>query len=108
MNTTEEFEDIVNKSSFRTLPKQFTDRGNVLLAEKYTNWDEKYEKPHYQVLWAIERDGRMQVGRVLYIEPLDRRQGVYRHQTEEERINAAMTDAMQFMKDEGKRPMTVG
>lgn len=102
------FESLVNDSNFRTLPKQFTDKGNVLLAEKYSVWDKAFKKPHYQVLWAIERGEKMQVGRVLYIEPIETKKGIYRRQTEEERINAAMMDAMQFMADEGDRPMVVG
>jgi hypothetical protein len=99
---TQDFQELVEQSKLKPLPKQFTDSGNVLVAEGFFTRHPEYESPHWKVLWAIERGEEVHIGKPLYIEPHGTANGVYRKWTRQERINAAVGDALQFMKDEGK------
>lgn len=65
--TLEEWERVVRQSKFTLLPKRFTPRGNILLAERYFNFHPEYPKPHWQVVWSIERDGP-QIGQKLFFD----------------------------------------
>ena len=56
----QKFQRIVEKSRYVLLPKVQTPHGNVLLAErKFPLFGQHPEHftPHYQILWAVERDG---------------------------------------------------
>ncbi len=105
---TQDFQQLIEDSKLRALPKQHTDRGNVLLAEGFFKSHPEYPKPHWKVLWAIERSENVPLAKPLYIEPHGAFNGVYRKWTQQERINSAMDDAMQFMTDEGKQQVYFG
>lgn len=87
-----EFEDICRKSGYVPIPKRFTPKGNVLLAEK-TRFDSKiHSSPWVETLWAVERDDchwanlvRNDFAAVV--------NGVARSITKEDRIKDAMEQA---------------
>jgi len=85
----QKFERMTLAEQFKPLKRVHTRHGDVLLAERYRNLDPKMMEPHWQVVWAIDRDG-LDMGRILYC-----RFG----SLQKDRIAAAVQDAETFMKD---------
>lgn len=91
-----QFESICRESGYRVLPKRFTPRGNVLLAEK-TIFDPKiHPHPWIETLWSAER-GDCQVAQIVRNDFAANRNGVIRTITEEDRIADAMEAAEEFL-----------
>ena len=97
---TQEYEELIEMSRLKPLRKQFTDNGNVLIAEGFFSWEKEFTSPHWKMVWAIERGEEVQIGKPIYIESHGEANGIYRKWTRQERVNAAVQDAMQFMADE--------
>lgn len=86
------FESVCRKSGFTPLQKRVTPSGCILLAERNMplyGFDRKCPEPHHAVLWGIERDG-CDMGRIVYCKRLTMR---------EERIQLAVDDALEWIKD---------
>lgn len=83
------FEKIVTASKFRPLQRVPTPHGAILLAESFRCLDINHMEPHWQMLWAIDRDG-MDIARKIYCVP---------NSTREQRVAATIADAVRFISD---------
>lgn len=54
----EQFEDLCRQSKFRPIKRIRTKHGNILIAETCSrpDFDGDIDGPHWQTLWAVERD----------------------------------------------------
>lgn len=84
------FEDICTRAKFTPREKVHTPEGAILVGERYSKASDNYPLGHYEVLWAIERDG-CDIGQMLEIP--------FGNTTPESRERAAVKAAQQFIKD---------
>lgn len=85
----ERFERIVTQSRFKPLRRIPTPHGAILIAESFRRLDIEYMEPHWQMIWAIDRDG-MDIARKIFC---------HADSTRQDRVAATMKDAMQFIAD---------
>ncbi len=96
------FERICSKSGFQPLDKIWTPDGAILLAERYFNTHPDASAvgmngPHWQTLWAIERDGA-DVGQKIFM-PFGAVLPSGRKVERKDRIENAVLAAHQWIKD---------
>jgi hypothetical protein len=84
------FKRLCDKAGVSEVARKDTPEGTILVGERYRNIADEYAKPCWEVLWFVRRD-KADVGRRLYFD--------FGSSSRPERVNAAIADAMQFMKD---------
>lgn len=89
------FERICHKNGFATLHPINTRHGRVLIAERYFNYHVEFPAPHWQTIWAFDRD-KLDVAQKLFFH--------FGTSTQRQRRHAAVTAATEFIKDN----LTVG
>ena len=85
---------IAERSGFQLLPKIFTPRGNILLAERRFAFHQRalpeITGPHWQMLWGLERDGKFMAAQPLFF---------HTDTTHEGRVRAAVKEAESYMRE---------
>lgn len=88
----QKFQRICEKSRFRILRKRPTKHGDILLAERcfplFAAHKDHFD-PHWQILWAVERNGA-DVGQIVYCKIMS---------TQENRVKLAVQTAKQWIED---------
>lgn len=102
---TEKFERICRNSGFTPLPAEQTPSGKILIAERFlleaVQGGMVVPFPHWEMLWAMERDG-VREGRTIRIEAYESsRNGVVypvpRQSSREARVAEVLADAAEWI-----------
>ena len=92
--TPAEWEAANSKSGFALLEPRSTRHGRILIAERYyPTGHPEFHGPHWQMQWMIDRDGPDTGRRLFFASPS------LADPTRLARVNAALKDAKQFIKD---------
>ena len=86
----DKFERVAKNSGFTPIARRPAIHGDVLLAQKYANLDKDFDKPHWQMVWALDREN-VDAFQVLFFE--------FGGFTEKQRIAACLAAADEFVKD---------
>lgn len=95
--TPQQFETLCRRSRFKPIAKYTTAHGTILIAEGYRHFNPEFPKPHWAMLWAIERAG-MDMAQRLYFEfgQVHPELGII---TRQKRIEATRQVAEQWIRD---------
>lgn len=89
---TQKFENICRASGFEPIRKEFTSRGNILLAEKVCKDEEIHSSPWVETLWTAER-ADCNIAQIVRNDFAAVRRGIARTITLEDRVKDAIEAA---------------